>query len=113
MIRGEIWELELPGSRENTPAKMQNVILLSSDSLGVLPLRIAVPIIPWLDRYSSVPWMVRVPPVLHSGLDAPAAADAMRVFSAPSAWYHRRLGELPRSIVDQIASAVSLVIEAG
>lgn len=57
--------------------------------------------------------MVRVPPVLHSGLDSPVAADAMRIFSAPAAWYKRRLGELPRSIVDKIAAAVNLVIEAG
>lgn len=113
MLRGEIWELAFPKTKENSTAHPIFVLILSSDALGVLPLRIVVPLVPWLDRYASVPWMVRVPPVLHSGLDAPAAADALRMQSVSTALLTRRVGELPRAIVDRVGEAVKRVIEAG
>lgn len=113
VLRGEIWELAFPKTKENSTAHPIFVLILSSDALGVLPLRIVVPLVPWLDRYASVPWMVRVPPVLHSGLDAPAAADALRMQSVSTALLTRRVGELPRAIVDRVGEAVKRVIEAG
>lgn len=113
MVRGEIWELTLAASPRSRTVLLRRVVLLSSDSLERLPLRIVVPLIPWRDAYAGVPWMVRVPPTLNSGLDADHAADALQVRSVPAARLVRRVGELPRSLVDTIARAVGTVLEGG
>ena len=112
MFRGEVWRMSLAAKPSTDPEDGRSVIVLSSDALGALPLKVVVPLTPWKDDYAAAPWMVRVPPVLHSGLETPMAADALQVRSVSSARLVRRLGELPDRVLDQVAAAVGLVIEA-
>jgi len=113
MFRGEIWELSLAKSKRSHAAQIRRVVLLSSDSLGVLPLRVVVPLIPWQEAFVNVPWMVRIPPTLHSGLDSVLAADALQVRSVSTSRLDRRVGELPHPLVDAIGNAVKAILEAG
>jgi mRNA interferase MazF len=106
MLRGELWRLSL------SPARKQNrlVVLLSNDALGVLPLRIVVPLTEWEEQYRDAPWMVYVPPVLRSGLETAHAADALQIRSVSAGRLVERVGELPEHLVDEIARAAELVI---
>ncbi len=90
---------------------VREVVILSSDALGSLPLKVVVPLTPWKDDYSAAPWMVRVPPVLHSGLDSPMAADALQVRSVSTSRLVKRLGELPEPFLVSMAEAVSLIMD--
>jgi len=107
--RGEVWQLALDGSVEGV-GESRLVILLSSDALAVLPLRVVVPLVAWRDAFSAAPWMVRVPPVLNSGLNVVMAADALQVRSVSTARLKRRLGSLPERLTTQVAAAVGEVI---
>ena len=113
MFRGEIWELSLAKSRRAHAGQARRVVLISSDSLGVLPLRVVVPLVPWKSSFADVPWMVRIPPTLHSGLDETFAADALQVRSVMIPHLIRRVGELPRSLVDGIERAVEGILAGG
>ena len=109
MNRGEVWRLALDDTAAGEGG-MRLVIILSSDALAVLPLRVVVPLVAWRDAFSAAPWMVRVPPVLNSGLDGVMAADALQVRSVSTARLKTRLGSLPERITAQVAAAVSEVI---
>ena len=109
MNRGEVWRLALDDSAEGE-GNTRPVIILSSDALAVLPLRVVVPLVPWRDTFTSAPWMVRVPPVLNSGLEGVMAADALQVRSVSTARLKTRLGSRPERITSQIAEAVGEVI---
>ncbi|MDO8970810.1 MAG: type II toxin-antitoxin system PemK/MazF family toxin [Saprospiraceae bacterium] len=111
MFRGEVWSMSLDKKASGDESYSRHVVIVSSDALGALPLKVVVPLTPWKDEYSSAQWMVRVPPVLHSGLDAPMAADALQVRSVSSARLVKRLGELPDSFVEQICQSVTVVLE--
>lgn len=111
MFRGEVWQMSLDNAAASDSGDTRKVVILSSDAMGVLPLKVVVPLTPWKEGYASAPWMVRLPPVLHSGLESPMAADALQVRSVSSSRLIKRLGELPNSLVAQIAGAVSLVLE--
>ncbi len=106
MLRGELWRLSLSPNRGGS----RLVVLISNDALGVLPLRVVVPLTKWEDSYRDAPWMIYVPPVLRSGLDAAHAADALQVRSVSSGRLVERVGELPERLVNEIAGAVELVI---
>ena len=110
MFRGEVWKMSLskPLDKENPVTRM--VVILSTDSLGTLPLRVIVPLTFWKAEYESAPWMVRVPPVLNSGLDSAMAADALQVRSVSNTRLVERLGDLPDHLVNEIARAVSLIV---
>ena len=112
MFRGELWQMSLEKNPKSAKGDVRPVIILSSDSLGSLPLRIVVPLTPWKDAFSSAPWMVRIPPVLNSGLDAAHAADALQVRSISTIRLINRMGEIPKSLVDAIIRAVELILEA-
>ena len=112
MFRGEVWRLstaQRTGSGDPQSGRM--VVIVSSDALGALPLKVIVPLTPWTEEYARAPWMVRLPPVLHSGLETVVAADALQVRSVSTARLTRRLGELPDDLVDQVAAAVTLVLQ--
>ena len=101
--------MTMPARQEGIAER--TVIILSSDALGALPLKIVVPLTNWKDEYADVPWMVRLPPVLNSGLENPMAADAMQVRSVSTARLIRRLGEMPENFANEIARAIGLVME--
>jgi len=54
--------------------------------------------------------MVRLPPVLHSGLNEAMAADVLQVRSVSTVRLHTRLGSLPQRLTDQIAAALGEVL---
>ncbi len=109
MNRGEVWRLALDDSEEGEGISRM-VIILSNDALAVLPLRVVVPLVAWRDTFVTAPWMVRVPPVLNSGLECVMAADALQVRSVSTARLTTRLGSLPERITNQVAAAVGEVI---
>ena len=111
MFRGEVWRMSLTKKASEDEGHSRLVVIVSSDALGALPLKVVVPLTSWKEEYASAPWMVRVPPVLHSGLEEAMSADALQVRSVSSARLVKRMGELPDSFVKQIASAVTLILE--
>jgi len=111
MFRGEVWQMSVTGKPASEGGERRTVVIISGDALGALPLKVVVPLTPWKEEYASAPWMVRLPPVLHSGLESPMAADGLQVRSVSSARLVKRLGEIPQSYINQICSAVVLVID--
>ena len=112
MLRGEVWLLTLDNKLSAGEGAADRVIVvLSSDALSVLPLRVVVPLIPWQEAFAGSPWLVRVPPVLNSGLEQVMAADALQVRSVSSDRLTCRLGDLPSRLVNEISDAVRLVID--
>lgn len=106
MNRGEVWRLALDDSAGKSAADHRLVLILSSDALAVLPLRVVVPLVDWHETFTAAPWMVRVPPVLNSGLTQVMAADALQVRSVSTARLSVRLGSLPERVTARVAQAL-------
>jgi len=111
MNRGEVWWLATDSFAGKDGANQRVVIILSSDALAVLPLRVVVPLLAWRETFATAPWMVRVPPVLNSGLEGVMAADALQVRSVSIARLTGKLGSLPDRITDQVSAAVGEIIQ--
>jgi mRNA interferase MazF len=109
MFRGEVWEMAGPG--KEGAGLPRRVVIISSDALGTIPLRVVVPLSPWHQEYSRAPWIVRVSPVLNSGLEEPHAADALQLRSVSISRLVVKLGELPDAITAEISRAAGLVID--
>ena len=110
MHRGEVWTFSSGKGNKEGLSQTHPVLLLSSDALAVLPLRVIVPLVPWKDQFTSAPWMVRVPPVLNSGLELVMAADALQLRSVSASRLKTKLGSLPDRLVNEVAEAVSLIL---
>jgi len=83
---------------------------VNDDAIGVLPLKIIVPITEWKDHYSIAPWMVQLQPETSNGLDKISAADTFQMRSLSQKRFVRKLGELSEENMEQISRALSLVL---
>jgi len=111
MRREEIWLINLDPTVGAEIRKMRPAVIVNSDAVGILPLKVIVPLTEWKDRYAVAPWMVRVDPTPENGLEKPSAADTFQVRCVSQVRFVRRLGSLQESIMLDIAKAIGIVLE--
>lgn len=112
MRRGEVWLINLDPTIGAEIRKSRPAVILSSDLMGALPLRVIIPLTDWKDRYASAPWMLKIEPDIHNGLSKPSSADCFQIRSVSEARFIHKLGELPPPLLDQLVKRVMLVLTA-
>jgi len=110
MRRGEVWLINLDPTVGSEIRKTRPAVIVNEDSIGILPLKIVVPVTEWKDRYSVAPWMVRVEPDAENGLEKTSAADAFQVRSLAQQRFVRLLGKLSNSVMREISKALAVVL---
>ena len=110
MRRGEVWLINLDPTVGSEITKTRPSVIVNDDSVGVLPLKVIVPITDWKDRYAVAPWMVRLEPDRTNNLEKLSAADTFQVRSVSQERFVRRLGRLSAAVMQEIAQALALVL---
>ena len=110
MQRGEIWLINLDPTIGAEIKKTRPAVIVSHDAIGILPLKVIVPITEWKERYAVAPWIVRLEPDGQNGLQKPSAADTFQDRSLAQERFVRRLGKLPDRAMDSIAKALAVVL---
>jgi mRNA interferase MazF len=108
--RGEVWLVDFDPTTGAEIAKTRPSVVISDDAVGILPLRIVVPITEWDSRYSSCPWMVHLRASKGNGLSKESAADAFQVKSVSETRAKKRLGSVTADEVEEIAAAIAVCI---
>jgi mRNA interferase MazF len=111
MKRGEVWLVNLDPTIGSEITKTRPAVIISSDLVGILPLKIIVPFTDWKDRYETAPWMVRIDPDETNGLSKPSASDGLQVRSISEQRLVKRLGVLTPVQVAKIVQAVVNVLQ--
>jgi mRNA interferase MazF len=111
MKRGEIWLVNLDPTIGSEIKKTRPAVIISSDLIGILPLKIIVPFTDWKDRYSNAPWMVHIEPDTQNGLSKTSAADGLQVRSVSHQRLVKFVGTLTPVQVAQIVQAVVNVFQ--
>jgi len=60
--RSEIWLVNLDPTIGAEIKKSRPAVIISSDSIGILPIRLIAPITGWDDRYSGNIWHILITP---------------------------------------------------
>lgn len=110
MLRGEVWLVNLDPTIGAEIRKTRPAVVVNDDAVGILPLKVIVPITEWRDRYAVAPWMVRLEPTPENGLDKPSAADAFQIRSVAQQRLVRRLGRLSELTMQEVTSALAVVL---
>ena len=94
MRRGEVWLINLDPAVGAEIKKTRPAVIVNDDVIGILPLKVIVPVTEWKDRYAAAPWMVRLDPSAENGLEKTLlAADAFQVRSVAQERFVRRIGK--------------------
>jgi mRNA interferase MazF len=112
MLKGEVWLINLDPTIGAEIRKTRPAVIISEDSIGILPLRVIVPLTDWKDRYSIAPWMTPIEPNSQNGLTKTLAADAFQIRSVSQERFVQKIGSLDSGQITAIMIAVQVVIGA-
>lgn len=111
MNRGEVWLINLDPTVGAEIKKTRPVVVVSSDAIGILPLRVVVPLTDWKDHYSQAAWMVKINPNANNGLSKDSAADTFQIRSVSTNRFIRKMGVIEYEQLNQIVRSIVLVVE--
>ncbi|MEF3274743.1 MAG: type II toxin-antitoxin system PemK/MazF family toxin [Chloroflexus sp.] len=103
--RGEIWQADLGAGHSML------VLVVSTNALSSLPLRLVAPLQPWDDRFAKMIWIQRLEGNWPTQLGAPHAVDLLQLRSIELTCFRKRIGRVPAVKMDEIAAAIALVVD--
>lgn len=111
MNSGDIWLINLDPAVGAEIHKSRPAVIVSSDAVGSLPLKVIVPITDWKSHYDRVPWLVRLTPDNLNQLDKISVADAFQVRSVSRERFVKMIGRLDSATMKKIKNALGEVFE--
>lgn len=123
--RGEIWCVDLTTSsrgeeiRKDRPCAVVNddgvaaqyVAVISNNAIGILPLRIIVPLTTWNDKFSLAPWHIPIEPNVINGLAKKSSADTFQIRSISETRFIRKIGELSAEDLEKIKHGIAICVD--
>jgi mRNA interferase MazF len=110
--RGEIWQVDFDPTKGSEIKKRRPAVIVSSDALGVLPVRLVVPLTEWNDSYAGKIWIVRIDASYRNGLTKDSAAETLQTRSVSLERLSNKLGILEERLLEQVVSALAISVEA-
>src|SRR5687768_14601185 len=111
MKMSEIWRVNFDPTVGAEIKKVRPAVIVSLDAVGVLPLKVIVPITDWKDAFEKRGWMVRIEPDTSNGLTKPSAADAFQVRSVAVEPFEQQVGVLSSINMRQLRLALAGVFD--
>ena len=112
MRQGEIWEINLSPTAGAELKKKRPAVIINDDAIGILPLKVIVPITAWQDRYHGAIWMVRIEPDSENSLSKPSAIDTFQIRSISTKRLLRKIGSVSSKVLGDVKTAIKAVIDA-
>ncbi|MBK8920521.1 MAG: type II toxin-antitoxin system PemK/MazF family toxin [Saprospirales bacterium] len=110
MKRGEIWQVNLDPTIGTEIQKSRPAVIINDDAMGILPLKIIVPITDWKLRYGAAPWMVKLEPDTTNNLSKTSAADCFQVRSVSQIRLLRKIGDTSAATMTEIGQSLKAVL---
>lgn len=109
--RGEIWWVNLDPTIGAEIRKQRPSVVISSDAMGVLPIKLIAPLTGWDARYAGNLWHVKIDPDKGNGLHKVSAVDVLQVRGVDTRRFVRKIGKVSASTMSEIAAALAAVVE--
>lgn len=109
--RGEIWLVNLDPTVGNEIRKKRPVVVVSSDAVGRLPLKLCVPITEWQPAFASAVWHVKIAPDGDNKLSKDSSCDTLQTRCLDEQRFIKKIGCVSPNMMEDIAAAIAAVIE--
>lgn len=112
MRQGEIWEINLNPTIGAEIKKERPAVIINDDAIGILPLRVIVPITEWKEKFNDAIWLVKVDPDKENKLKKSSAIDTFQIRSVSTRRLLKKIGSISPSTLEKVKSSVKAVIDA-
>jgi len=109
--RGEIWLVDFEPTVGAEIRKERPAIVVSSDDIGKLPIKLVAPITSWKPDYFSNMWLVKIIPNDINGLEKISAVDTLQLRGVDKNRFIHKIGRLSPNVMEEIVMAIAIVIE--
>jgi mRNA interferase MazF len=109
--RGDIWLVNLDPTIGAEIRKTRPVIVVSSDAVGALPIRLVAPLSEWKDYFAQNVWHVKLVPNSLNGLAKISAVDALQLRGVDTQRFVQKLGSVSPTVMKSIIAAIATIIE--
>jgi mRNA interferase MazF len=109
--RGDIWKVNLDPTIGAEIKKTRPVVVVSSDAVGELPIKLVAPLTEWKDYLAQNIWHVKVVPESTTGLTKTSAVDTLQLRGVDTRRFVKKIGSVSPEIMRSIVTAISAVIE--
>ncbi len=111
MKQKEIWLVNLDPTIGAEIKKTRPCVIINSNLIGKLPLKIVAPVTDFKAKYESVPWMVKLIPNSENNLTKISAIDLFQVRSISEIRLIKKIGSINDKQLKMCKEALSLVFE--
>ncbi len=109
--RGEIWLVELDPTRGSEIQKTRPVVVVSSNAMNMLPIRLVVPLTTHQARHAKRVWAVPVDATAGSGLTAKSTIMPEQCRCAALERFVRLEGSIPPYVMEELDAALKIVLD--
>lgn len=110
--RGDIWLVNFDPTVGTEINKKRRAVVLSSNSIGILPIKIIAPLTGWQSKFASSIWHVKIDPDSKNNLIKPSSVDTLQVRGVDvKRFIPPKLGELSQDRIEEIIYALAAVLE--
>lgn len=110
-LRGEIWWVDLDPTRGSETAKTRPAVVVSTDAVSRLPVRLVVPLTEWKQKHGYYAWRLAIEPTPVNGLSKTSAADALQIRCVSVERFRERMGRLEADLLAELTAAIALVVD--
>ncbi|MFN5968481.1 MAG: type II toxin-antitoxin system PemK/MazF family toxin [Microcystis sp.] len=109
--RGEIWLVNFDPTVGAEIKKLRPAVVISSDSVGKLPIKLIAPITDWKTYFSANFWPVKIEPNSINGLNKASAIDTLQLRGVDLQRFIHKLGSVSEITMLEIIASIATVIE--
>lgn len=102
----EIWLVNFNLTKGAEISKKRPAVIVNDDSIGILPLRVIVPITEWKERYNTADWMVKIERNTLNNLTKNSTADCFQVKSVSTTRFVSKIGEIDDKTFEKIKESL-------
>ena len=109
MNQRDIWLVNLSPTVGAEITKTRPCVIVSSNEIGILPLKVVAPITDYKPHYDSVPWMVELSPDGVNNLSKRSVVDLIQLRSVSQIRLIRNLGKVTDVEFQKILDAIKII----
>lgn len=109
--RGEVWIVNLDPTIGTEIKKSRPAVIVSSNAVGRLPIKLIAPITDWKPGFGQNFWHIQIQPDQANGLSKVSAVDTLQLRGVDTQRFVRNLGRVSAVAMQEVAAAIAGVVE--
>lgn len=109
--KGEIWLVQLDPTRGQEIQKTRPAVVISSNMLSSIPMRIIIPVATWQPKFQNRLFMIPIQQTNENGLDSNSAGNVLQLRSVTTERFVRCLGKVSTAVMQELLDGLIICID--